>query len=117
LLKADSAKDLVLVATVLGAAVGVLLSSNWALANDLATRGREGMHIGIVNLATTGGSASAKMLGPGIDLLNRMSDGSGYDALLICCSVLFLLGGLLMLPLKVDAGDTPPRRKLPEGNG
>jgi MFS family permease len=108
LLSADSTKDLVAMATVLGAMIGVLLSSNWALANDLATSGREGTHIGIVNLSTTGGSATAKLLGPGIDLLNRISEGRGYDALLICCSVLFLLGGLLLLPLKVDAGNTPP---------
>ena len=80
-------------------------------------RRREGLHIGIVNLATTGGSASAKMLGPGIDLLNRMSEGLGYDALVICCSVLFLLGGLLLLPLKVDAGDTISPRDLPEADG
>jgi MFS family permease len=108
LLNADTTTDLVTMATVLGAMIGVLLSSNWALANDLATSGREGTHIGIVNLSTTGGSAAAKLLGPGIDLLNRMSEGLGYDALLISCSVLFLLGGLLLLPLKVDAGNTTP---------
>jgi MFS family permease len=108
LLSADSTTDLVTMATVLGAMIGILLSSNWALANDLAISGREGTHIGIVNLSTTGGSAAAKMLGPGIDLLNRMSEGLGYDALLICCSVLFLLGSLLLLPLKVDAGNTTP---------
>ena len=110
LLTADSRGDLVIMATVLGAMTGILLSSNWALANDLATRGREGLHIGIVNLATTGGSAATKLLGPGIDLLNRMSEGRGYDALLICCGVLFLLGGLLLLPLKVEARNTTPPR-------
>ena len=117
LLWADDTTEVVLIATALGAAIGVLLSSNWALANDLGTRGREGLHIGIVNLATTGGSAAAKALGPGIDLLNRISEGRGYDALLVCCGALFLLGGLLLLPLKVNARDGIPTEKLLEGTG
>jgi MFS family permease len=113
LLWADNITEVVLIASVLGAAIGVLLSSNWALANDLGTSGREGLHIGIVNLATTGGSASAKMLGPGIDLLNRLSEGRGYDALMICCGALFLIGGLMLLPLKVNVRDNIPMGELP----
>lgn len=109
LLWAHDATGVLVMASCLGASIGVLLSSNWALANELGTPGREALHMGIVNLATTGGSAAAKVMGPGIDLLNRTSDGRGYDALLITCGGLFLLGGLLLMPLKVveDIGFTP----------
>ncbi len=101
LLQANDAGGLLVTATLLGASIGVLLSANWALANELGTRGREALHMGMVNLATTGGSAAAKVMGPGIDLLNRISEGRGYDALLITCSALFILGALLLMPLKV----------------
>ncbi len=117
LLWADDTSDVVVIASVLGATIGVLLSANWALANDLGPRGREGLHIGIVNLATTGGSAAAKALGPGIDLLNRTAEGRGYDALLICCASFFVAGGLLLLPLKMDARDKTSPRELPEADG
>ncbi len=98
---AASPSDVLIIASVMGASIGILMSSNWALANDLGTKGREGLHMGIVNLATTGGSASSKLMGPGIDLLNRVSDGRGYDALLITCATLFILGALVLLPLRV----------------
>lgn len=105
LLRADSAGDVLITASVMGAAIGALLSSNWALANDLGTSGREGAHMGIVNLATTGGAASSKLMGPGIDLLNRTRDGSGYDALLITCATLFVVGVFLLMPLRVESPD------------
>jgi MFS family permease len=106
LLWADDATDVLVIASFLGAFLGVLLSSNWALANDLGTTGQEGLHMGIVNLATTGGAASSKLMGPGIDLLNRISEGSGYSALLITCGLLFVVGALLLMPLRVDSRDT-----------
>ena len=104
MISANSAGDVLVIATVMGASIGMLLSSNWALANDLGTGGKEGLHMGIVNLATTGGAAASKLMGPGIDLLNnRVSDGSGYDALLITSSTLFVIGAILVIPLKVQA--------------
>ncbi len=101
LLLANDVTGVLVIATLLGVSIGTLLSSNWALANELGTQGREALHMGMVNLATTGGSAAAKLMGPGIDLLNRTSEGRGWDALLITCSALFILGGLLLMPLKV----------------
>ena len=100
ILSANSPTEVVIVASIIGASVGVILSANWALANELGTEGREGQHMGIVNLATIGGAASAKVLGPGVDLLNLASPGLGYDGLLIGCGVAFLLGALLMTPIK-----------------
>ena len=98
---ADNAGQAIAIASVIGACLGVVFSANWALANELATPGREGQHIAIVNLATIGGAASAKTLGPVVDLFNSLvAPGTGYAALLFGCAALFVLGGLLLLPLK-----------------
>jgi len=105
-------------ATVLGASTTVLLGSNCALANELGTRGREALHMSMVNLGTTGGSAAAKALGPGIDLLNRIySEGRGYDAMLIACGSLLVLGAILLMPLKIEAPDAIAATQSPEETG
>ena len=101
LIQANDTTSVLITASLLGASIGTLLSANWALANELGTQGREALHMGIVNLATTAGSAAAKAMGPGIDLLNQVSSGRGYDAMLITCSVLLILGAVLLAPLKV----------------
>ena len=103
MLSADTATEVLVIASIVGTSVGVMLSANWALANDLGTKGREALHMGIVNLATIGGSAAAKILGPGVDLLNHIEPESGYRTLIIGCTVLFVLGALLLMPLKADA--------------
>jgi MFS family permease len=99
LVTADTTLEVVLMASVAGAAVGTVLSASWALANELGTEGREGQHMGIVNLATIAGAASAKVFGPGVDLLNLASPGYGYSALLFGCGAAFLVGALLIVPL------------------
>ncbi len=107
MLSAGSATEVLVIATVIGLSVGALLSSNWALANDMGTSGREAMHMGVVNLATIGGAASAKLLGPGVDLLNSASPTSGYLALLMGCGTSFLVGGLVLLPVRADLRRPP----------
>jgi len=102
ILWAGSTTEVLVIATFIGFSVGALLSSNWALANEMGTAGKEALHMGVVNLATIGGAASAKMLGPGVDLLNRASPASGYSALLIGCAVMFVVGGILLMPLKTN---------------
>lgn len=106
ILLAGSTTEVLVIATFIGFSVGALLSSNWALANEMGTAGKEALHMGVVNLATIAGAASAKMLGPGVDLLNRASPASGYSALLIGCAVMFVLGGILLMPLKTNSDST-----------
>ena len=106
-LTADNATEVVVISSILGASVGGVLAANWALANELGTTGREGQHIGVVNLATIGGAASAKLMGPGVDLLNLAAPGLGYSALLVGCSIAFLLGALLLIPLNSQARQHP----------
>ena len=84
MLTADSSLEVLIIASVIGASIGVLLSANWALANELAEEGQAGLYMGIVNFATIGGAASGKLLGPGIDALNRIPgrpDDFGYQVL------------------------------------
>ena len=110
---ADSGGEALIIATVMGACIGTLMSSNWALANDLGTSGKEGLHMGIVNLATTGGAATSKLMGPGIDLVNRVStsEGDGFRALLITAAALFFIGALLVIPLKVQPSGSSGARQ------
>lgn len=97
---ADNTFEVVAIASVIGLCIGPVLSASWALANELAIPGREGKHIAIVNLATIGGAAFSKTLGPMVDLSNKMvSTGAGYAALLVIGASLFILGSLLLLPL------------------
>ncbi len=102
ILWAGSVTEVLVIATFIGFSVGTLLSSNWALANEMGTAGKEGLHMGVVNLATIAGAASAKLLGPGVDLLNRASPASGYSVLLIGCAIFFVLGGILLIPVKTN---------------
>ena len=97
---ADDTVQVIAIASVIGLCIGPVLSASWALANELAVPGREGRHIAIVNLATIGGAAFSKTLGPLVDLSNKLvSTGAGYAGLLAICAVLFILGSLLLLPL------------------
>jgi MFS family permease len=105
MLTADDSTEVLIIASVIGASVGTLLSANWALANELAIDNQAGLHIGIVNLATIGGAAMAKLLGPGIDALNRISADLGYQVLIAGSAGLFLIGALLLMPLKTTGLD------------
>jgi len=92
LLIARDLPSLTLFAGVLGAGIGLYLTSNWALASRLAPAGQAGKFLGLTNLATAGASAFSKILGVPIDFLNHARPGAywGYSGL-------FLLGGVSAL--------------------
>ena len=99
LLLAETTTGVVITASVIGAASGMLLSASWALANEMGDEQHAGTHIGIVNLSTIGGAALPRLFGPGIDLLNHTSEDLGYRALIIGCAALFVAGALAILPV------------------
>ena len=116
MLTAGSSTQVFIIASVMGASVGVLLSANWALANELADESQAGLHIGIVNMATIGGAALAKLLGPGIDALNRMpgrSDDFGYQVLIAGAAAFFVIGAVLVMPLKTTGRESTSRDATP----
>ena len=103
MLTANDSVQVLIIGSVIGASVGVVLSANWALANELADESQAGLHIGIVNLVTIGGAVTAKFLGPIIDALNQIpgrSDGFGYQVLITADAAFFLIGAMLLMPLQ-----------------
>ena len=103
MLTANDSVQVLIIGSVIGASVGVVLSANWALANELADESQAGLHIGIVNLATIAGAVTAKFLGPIIDALNQIpgrSDGFGYQVLITADAAFFLIGAMLLMPLQ-----------------
>jgi len=112
MLTADDSTQVLIIASVIGASIGVLLSANWALANELAEQGQAALHMGVVNLATIGGAAIAKMLGPGIDALNRIpgrADDFGYQVLIAGAAALFVIGALMLMPLNKTERESVPK--------
>ena len=93
----------VVVASVIGGAVGMILTSHWAMANDLGTPGREAQHMGIVNLGTLIGASGAKAIGPLPDLVTVwFGPGYGYTALLAASALLFIVGAALLFKVRLD---------------
>jgi Na+/melibiose symporter-like transporter len=87
-------------AAVLGAALVAFATNNWALAADLVAPGEEARYMGLANMATAGGGALARLIGPFIDLFNRQSPNLGYEVMLGACVTYLVLGGLIALRLK-----------------
>lgn len=77
---------------VLGAGIGLYLSSNWALASRLAPKEEAGKFLGLTNLATAGASAVSKLGGILIDIVNNAYPGRYYGY-----SGLFIVGGIFAL--------------------
>jgi len=87
-------------AGLIGIAIGAFNSANWALATDLVEKGEEARYLGIANMATAGGAALARVVGPAIDYFNNRSTNLGYDFMLLMCLVYFVAGALLILKIK-----------------
>lgn len=92
LIFADNLTLLTIYAGILGAGIGLYLSSNWALASRLAPQAEAGKFLGLTNLATAGASAVSKLWGILIDVLNNAFPGDHYGY-----SALFLFGGIFAI--------------------
>lgn len=99
MMAARSSSSILLFGSIIGAGIGLFLSANWALANDLAPQGEGGKFLGLTNIATAGAGALGRLFGPGIDWINAARPGAflGYNALFACASGLALISALLML--------------------
>ncbi len=82
-----------------GISFGAFISTNWALATDLVARGEEARYLGLTNLATAGGAALARLIGPVIDFFNAYSAGSGYGVMLLACFSYFIAGSALLMKI------------------
>jgi len=90
---AHTPEAVLLCGSIIGAGAGVFITSNWALATDLAPQAEAGKFLGLTNLATAGAGAFSRMTGPVLDLLNNWQPGRflGYTALFISSAVFALL--------------------------
>jgi MFS family permease len=87
--------------SLIGIAAGAFLSTNWALATDLIPPDEAGRYLGMANLASAGGAALARLIGPVIDFFNGVSAGAGYSVMLGACFVYFIAGSLLIWRIKL----------------
>ncbi len=83
---------------VVGAGIGLFLTSNWALANALAPGEQAGKFLGLTNIATAGSGALARLEGPALDSLNAAwpSAWMGYKAMFVFGATCILLSLLLL---------------------
>jgi MFS family permease len=93
MLLATDMRGLTIFGSVLGAGIGLFLTSNWALANSLAPQQEAGKYLGLTNLATAGAAALSRLEGPVLDWLNAIWPGAwvGYKGLFVFGAVCILL--------------------------
>ena len=95
---AKDMRSVFLFGSILGAGIGLFLTSNWALANSLAPETEAGKYLGLTNLATAGSGALARLEGPALDWLNASQPGAwmGYKMLFIFGAFAILLSAFLL---------------------
>lgn len=87
-------------AGLIGIAMGMFNSTNWALATDFAPKSEEARYLGVANMATAGGAVLARLIGPGIDFFNNRDALSGYTFMLLVCLAYFIIGAVLLLKIR-----------------
>jgi len=105
MLFAKDMRGLTVFGSVLGAGIGLFLTSNWALANTLAPQEEAGKYLGLTNLATAGSGALARLEGPALDWLNAAWPGvwMGYKGLFIFGALCILLSAFLLQKIDVKS--------------
>jgi Na+/melibiose symporter-like transporter len=87
-------------AGIIGVAMGIFNSTNWALATDFAPKTEAARYLGVANMATAGGAVLARVIGPAIDFFNSRNPLSGYTFMLVVCIVYFIVGSVLVLKIR-----------------
>ena len=89
-------------AVLAGLAIGLFIGPNWAMASDLVSVRRTAQQMGYLNLAVAGGAGLARLNGIWVDRLNSGDGDLGYSTLMVVSAILFLVGTLLLLRVRVD---------------
>ena len=105
MLFASDMRGLIIFGSVLGAGIGLFLTSNWALANSLAPQQEAGKYLGLTNLATAGSAALSRLEGPVLDWLNAAWPGAwiGYRGLFIFGAVCMLLSVFFLRKIHIKS--------------
>jgi MFS family permease len=107
MLFAKDIRGLMIFGSILGAGIGLFLTSNWALANSLAPESEAGKYLGLTNLATAGSGALARLEGPALDWLNAAWPDMwvGYKGLFIFGALCIFLSVFLLQKIDVKSGN------------
>ena len=92
-----STTTVIIAAGITGFAIGIFGVANWAMATKMVVKGEEARYLAIANMATAGGAALSRLIGPVIDHFNRVGHNLGYQFMLAACVTYFILGGLLII--------------------
>ncbi len=103
MLLATDVRGLTIFGSMVGAGIGLFLTSNWALANRLAPSEEAGKFLGLTNLATAGAGALARLEGPILDYLNAIWPTAwvGYKGLFIFGAASMLLSLLFLRKIQL----------------
>jgi MFS family permease len=103
LLLVTSPGSLVIMGSVIGVGMGLFLTSNWALANQLAPGNEAGKYLGLTNIATAGAGALGRLWGPILDGLNNawVGDWVGYKAMFVFGTFCALLSILFLVRIRI----------------
>lgn len=106
ILFATDMRGLLIFGSVLGAGIGLFLTSNWTLATVLAPGQEAGKYLGLTNLATAGSAAIARLEGPALDWLNAAWPGAwmGYKGLFLFGALCMVLSLFLLKRIDVESG-------------
>jgi MFS family permease len=98
LIFASTPTQLILFGSVMGVGLGIFMSTNWAMANQMASGADAGKYMGLTNLATAGSAAVARLESPMIDGFNNAAPGHwvGWTVLFAVSAVLMLLSSLAL---------------------
>lgn len=104
---ATDMRGVLIFGSILGAGIGLFLTSNWALANTLAPEAEAGKYLGLTNLATAGSGALARLEGPALDWLNAAQPGTwiGYKALFIFGALAIFLSAFILRKIELKVND------------
>ncbi|MHC1739535.1 MAG: MFS transporter [Anaerolineaceae bacterium] len=93
LIFANTPAQLILYGSFMGIGLGIFMSTNWAMANQMAPAAEAGKYMGLTNLATAGSAAVARLEGPMIDYFNNKVATGHF----VGWTVLFAVSAVLML--------------------
>jgi MFS family permease len=92
-----------------GVGIGLFLTANWAMANELAPQAEAGKFMGLTNLATAGAAAVGRLEGPLIDALNNARPGAwlGYAGLFMLGAICVLGSAILLYAVRGAQAQAP----------
>jgi MFS family permease len=97
----NTPNQLLIFGSIMGVGLGMFLSANWALANELAPIAEAGKFMGLTNLATAGAGAIGRLEGPVIDWLNNAKPGAwnGWSFMFIFGAVCIVISTVLLVKI------------------